>query len=85
MNRIASLTVAAVTGLMLLYISRFWPFSWWDRAGLFGIKELPPGGGLLQRWLRGTDFAPYELLIWFIGSFIVLSLLQWIFGKLSKT
>ena len=84
MIRLVSLAVTAITGLVLLYISRFWPFTWWDRPGLFGLRELPPGGGLLQRWLRGTELAPYELMIWFIAGLLILTLLQTIFGKIQK-
>lgn len=84
MSRVISLIFTAIVGLLLLYVSRFWPFELWDRPGLFGWRELPPGGGVLQRWLRGTDFAPYDLILWFILSFLVLSALQAIFAKFQK-
>ncbi len=61
---------------ILLYISRFWVFEWWERPGLFDLKALPPTGNLVQRWLRGTEFAPYDLLIWVIAVFLFLTILQ---------
>ena len=84
MRRILNLVTVSLAAILLFYISRFWIFTWWDRPGLFGIKQLPPQGGLLQRWLRGTDFAPFELLIWVIGCFLVLTWLQKLFDKLKS-
>ncbi len=84
MKRIVGLVIAFLAGLILLYLSRFWVFGLWSRDGLFGIKDLPPNGGLLARWLRGTDFAPFELLIWSILVFLVLTYLQRGFDLLSK-
>ncbi|WP_298837073.1 hypothetical protein [uncultured Roseobacter sp.] len=69
---------------VVVYLSRFWTWSFWPRSGLFGIEELRPQGGLLGRWLRGTDAAPYELLIWAVGVFVLLSLLQKIWDKLPS-
>lgn len=69
------LLMAAVT-LVGLYLSRFWFLTLWDRNGLFGIEALRPTGGLLGRWLRGTDAAPFELLIWVVAVFFILTWLQ---------
>jgi len=76
MKRIALLLLTAVVGVIMLYLSRFWIFDLWPRSGLFGIEQLRPGGGLLARWLRGTQFAPFELLIWASGVFLILTYLQ---------
>ena len=76
MRRVLSLAVVALVGAVLFYVSRFWDFRLWDREGLFGIEALSPGGGLLARWLRGTDFAVYELLVWVVGAFLLLTLLE---------
>ena len=84
MIHLTKLIFMSITGLLLLYISRFWIFNWWDRPGLFGLKQLPPQGGLLQRWLRGTDLAPYELLIWVMAGFLVLTAIQKLFDRISK-
>lgn len=72
------LGVAAATALfgLLFYASRFWPFRWWERPGLFGQEALPPEGNLVRGWLRGTDFAPFELVLWAVLAFLLLSLLQ---------
>ncbi|MDJ0612656.1 MAG: hypothetical protein QNJ29_03205 [Rhizobiaceae bacterium] len=76
MKRAFSLSLMFVIGTILFYISRFWPFSFWDRPGLFGWGQLPPNGGLLRRWLRGTDFTAYELLIWIVLVFLCLTAVQ---------
>lgn len=84
MKRLISLIIVAFIGFVLFYVSRFWAFNLWDRPGLFGWKELTPNGGLIARWVRGTEFAPFELLIWAIGVFLVLTLLQKMFDKLGS-
>lgn len=84
MKRMLSLSIAFIAGTILLYISRFWPFQLWDRPGLYGFKELPPTGGLLRRWLRGTDLSAYELLIWALLVFICLTLLQKLSDRLIR-
>ena len=68
---------------IFFYLSRFWFFSLWDRAGLFGIEDLRPQGGLLARWLRGTSFAPFELLIWAVGGFLILTWAQKLYDRLT--
>lgn len=75
-RRIFWVAVMLFVALALFYLSRFWPFQWWDRPGLFGWRELRPQGGLVAVWLRGTPLAPYELLVWAVGSFLVLTGLQ---------
>ena len=84
MMRVVSLLIAAVFGIVLLYISRFWMFSLWTRDGLFGLKELRPNGGLLARWLRGTDFSAFELIIWAVLVFLTLTYLQRFMDLLQK-
>lgn len=82
-RRVLSLAVVAALTAVFYYVSRFWDFRLWDREGLFGVEALRPQGGLVARWLRGTDFAPFELLFWLIGIFVALSLLQKLFDALS--
>lgn len=84
MKRIILLILAALTGAILLYLSRFWIFDLWPRSGLFGVEDLRPQGGLLARWLRGTSFAPFELLIWATGGFLILTFIQNIVDRLTK-
>lgn len=82
-RRIVLMLVTAALGVIAYYLSRFWDFRLWDREGLFGVEALRPQGGLLARWLRGSDFAPFELLIWVVGVFLALTVLQWIFDRVS--
>jgi len=82
-RRVLSLCLVGFVTAALYYISRFWNFNLWTREGLFGLSELPPRGGLLARWLQGTYFAPFELLIWVICAFLVLSALQKVFDWLT--
>lgn len=83
MRRAVWLSVMAGFAAVVMYLSRFWVFNLWDRAGLFGLSDLRPQGGLLARWLRGTDAAPFELLIWVIGVFILLTWVQKLFDRLG--
>ncbi|MBD0864838.1 MAG: hypothetical protein GDA36_04105 [Rhodobacteraceae bacterium] len=82
-RRLCSLLLVAAIALILFYISRFWDFRLWGRDGLFGIQALRPQGGLLAIWLRGTPFAPYELLIWTTGSFLILTWVQKFFDLIT--
>ncbi len=84
MRRLFWMLVAVFTGAAFFYISRFWDFRLWGRDGLLGIDALRPQGGLLARWLRGTDLAPFELLIWVIGVFLILTFLQKIYDRLTR-
>lgn len=76
MKRVFLLILMLCLGIVMLYLSRFWFLDLWPRSGLFGWQELRPGGGLLGRWLRGTPFAPFELLIWACSVFLILTFLQ---------
>ncbi|MEL6168673.1 MAG: hypothetical protein AAFR35_08270 [Pseudomonadota bacterium] len=80
-GRILGVAGAAALFAVLFYASRYWPFRWWDRPGLFGLEELPPQGNLVRGWLRGTDFAPFELVVWAVLGFLLLSLIQGIVSR----
>ncbi|MEX0286356.1 MAG: hypothetical protein AB3N23_17245 [Paracoccaceae bacterium] len=84
MRRLIWMLVAIASGAVFYYLSRFWDFRLWGREGLFGMEWLRPQGGLLGRWLRGTDFAPFELLIWIIGVFLILTWLQKLYDRLTN-
>ena len=75
-RRVVWMFVAFAAATILLYLSRFWVFELWTRAGLFGISELRPQGGLLARWLSGTALAPFELLIWVVSFFLIMTWLE---------
>ena len=83
LRRALLLVLVACLGALLLYLSRYWPLRLWDRPGLFGLSNLPPEGGLLGRWLRGTPLAPFELLIWALMVFGTLSAVQWVANRLA--
>jgi hypothetical protein len=82
-RRVAFLSVTALVAAVFYYLSRFYDFRLWGGDGLLGFESLRPQGGLLARWLRGTDFAPFELLIWVIAIFVTLTLLQKLFDALT--
>ena len=81
MARVIGLILAVLLAVIFLYISRFWIFDLWGREGLFGVEYLRPGGDLLRRELRGTLFAPYDLLVWVGGGFVILSVLDSVWAK----
>ena len=83
MKRVIGMTVAVLVSAILFYISRFWYLRLWPRDGLFGIDALRPQGGLVGQWLRGTDLAPFELLIWAVGAFLFLTVLQKLYDLLN--
>ena len=83
MKRLIWMAIVIAVAAVLLYLSRFWSLSLWSRSGLFGIEALRPQGGLVDQWLRGTDFAPFELLIWAVGVFLVLTVLQKLYDRLN--
>jgi len=76
LGRIVGICLAFVLGAILLYLSPYWPFDLWGRGGLFGFEDLRPGGDLLSQWLRGTMLAPFDVLIWVVGTFLVLTWVQ---------
>lgn len=77
-RRVLLLILMVCTCILLFYASRYWPLRLWGGDEFFG---LPPQGGLVRQWLRGTDFAPFELLIWGTGSFLILTGLQKLFER----
>ena len=84
MRRWVTLILVTALSAVFFYLSRFWDFRLWSREGLFGLEELRPQGGLLGRWLRGTDLAPFELLIWAIGVFALLTFAQKLYDRLTR-
>ena len=70
--------VALALSAVILYASRYWQFDLWERDGLFGWEVLRPQGDLITRWARGTPAAPFALLLWGIGVFALLSVIEWV-------
>ena len=83
-RRLLSLALVVLVGALLFYVSRFWDFRLWSNDGLFGIRALRPQGGLVAVWLRGTPLAPYELLVWAVGSVLILTGLQKVLSAFSS-
>lgn len=79
MRRAAIIGLTVLTGAALLYVSRFWFVSLWPRNAV-----LPPQGGLLAGWLRGTPLAPFEALIWAAGAFVVLTGVQKLADRIDR-
>lgn len=83
-RRIFGLLGAFALAALLAYLSQFWVFDLWGRDGLFGVKILTPRGGILGNQLRGTELAPFALLLWAVGGFLVLTAIQTIANKLGN-
>ncbi len=81
-RRALAVALTLLAGAALFYASRFWDFRLWS-GGLFGIEALPAQGGLTARWLRGTPLAPYELLVWLVGGFLLLTALEALISRLA--
>ncbi|MFK7879618.1 hypothetical protein [Roseobacter sp.] len=75
-RRLIMILVVALLAAIFFYLSRFWYLSLWPRPGLFGWEALRPQGGLVGQWVRGTNAAPFELLIWALGCFGILTIAQ---------
>lgn len=82
MRRILGVVLAAALVALALYPSRYWIFRWWDREGLLGIEALRPQGGLVRQWIRGTDAAPFDIALWGLAVFLVLTALQAIWSRI---
>ena len=82
MKRVLWLALTTLIAVAVFYLSRFWTLRLWDRGGLFGIEELRPQGNLIAQWLRGTPFQPFELLIWILAVFLLLTVVQKLYDAL---
>ncbi|MEM9735449.1 MAG: hypothetical protein AAF908_02450, partial [Pseudomonadota bacterium] len=83
--RVLGVGLAVALAALVYYLSRFWEWRLWPREGLFGVEGIDPRGGLGGRWLRGTDLAVFDLIVWAVGVFLVLSIVEWLVSKLRKT
>jgi hypothetical protein len=80
-RRVLSLASIFALSAFLVYLSRFWIFDLWGREGLFGVRILSPRGDILGTQLRGTALAPFALLLWAIGVFVLMTVIQGIVDK----
>ncbi len=83
MKRVIWLFLMTCSAIGAFYLSRFWTLRLWDRDGLLGLEYLRPQGSLLTTWLRGTPFQPFELLIWIVGVFVILTAIQKLYDALG--
>lgn len=83
-RRIIGLAVAAILIVALAYVSRFWAVPLWGREGLFGLGWLKPGGDLWRGWMRELGLGPYDLILWAVGAFFVLSVAQKIWDRVFR-
>lgn len=84
-NRLIGLIGAVTLTWIAVYVSRFWIWTApWGNDGLFGIKSFSPYGDTLRRWLSGTWFRDFDLIIWFCAAIVVLSALQWLGARRGK-
>lgn len=76
MRLILQILIVLIAATVLLYISRFWPFEWWERKSFLAESGLRPDGNMLRIWLRGTPVASFDLVIWILICFPVLSVVE---------
>ena len=76
MRLILQLLIVLAVATVLLYISRFWPFEFWGRKHPLAEFGLRPDGNMLRVWLRGTPVASFDLFIWILISFPILSVTE---------
>ncbi len=79
------LAVVVAATLLFIYVSRFWIWTApWNNDGLFGLKMLSPYGDIVRRWLSGTWFRDFDLLVWFCAVILLLSVLQGLWSRLKS-
>ncbi len=82
--RIAGLILATVLVALIWYTSRYWDLALWPREGLFGVEAIRPQGDLVTQWTQGSPLRPYNIVLWAIGWFLVLSFVQWLLEKVRR-
>ena len=82
-GRVFGVALAILLAAILLYVSRYWLFDLWSREGLFGVEYLRPNGDLMRAWLGGTIWQPFDIVIWAIFAFLLLSIVQAIADRLK--
>ena len=76
-SRAVGITLAAALAVIIAYASRFWPWpGFWSAEGAFGVPWLHPNGEWVRRFLRGTMFARFDVLVWGALAFLLLSLAE---------
>ena len=83
MSRAIGVVLAVLLFALAWYASPWWPFRLWDNPGLLGMASLRPGGDVVAFLTRGTPLAPYDLMIWGTGCFLVLTLFQKVWNRIT--
>lgn len=82
---IIALVFTVGISVALIYLSRFWIWTApWSNDGLLGIKDVSPYGDVLRRWLSGTWFRDFDIVIWGLAAIVLLSLLQWLRARVKS-
>lgn len=84
MRGVAGATAALLLGALILAASPWWPAGplcgalpetpLCARPGMFGVEALHWRGNWVARWLRGGPLAESALLVWAVGTVLLLSL-----------
>ena len=83
MRRAAGLCLALILAVALAYVSRFWVVERWGREGLFGVGEVRAGGDLWRGWMRGIGLGAFDLILWAVAGFALLTVVQKIWDRLT--
>ena len=83
MRRAAGLCLALILAVALAYVSRFWVVELWGREGLFGVGEVRAGGDLWRGWMRGIGLGAFDLILWAVAGFALLTVVQKIWDRLT--
>jgi len=83
-GRVTGLLSAFLLAAFIAYASRYWLFTLWPREGLFGIQWLPPQGGLIRNWTGGTMWSPFDIVLWGVGAFLLLTFVQAIRDRIKQ-
>lgn len=84
MRRGLGLLFATAILAALAYVSRFWVFSWWGREGLFGVERLSSGGDLWRSWMADAGLGPYDVMLWAVACFVLLSAAQRLWSRIFR-
>ena len=71
-----------ILAIALAYISRFWPLRLWGPEPLLGA--LPPGGDLWRSWMRMIGLGAYDLILWGVFAFALLTGAERLWSRFGK-
>ena len=83
-GRVIGVLIAILLAVVIAYASRYWIFDLWGREGLAGLQSLPPQGELIRRWTGGTIWSPFDIVLWGVGAFLLLTFVQAIRDRIKQ-